>query len=466
VHGYNTKYNEAEDFEERTSDKRAPTDPIEAWRQDLEHVEILPKAQFVERAKDVEAGKTAEMLLSINEAVDADDPEALLRFREEYIERRKETMRLESAGKAAKDGEEADESADESIELEAGDPVASIDQDEEPGGAKTKHQLMQAQVAKNKEIRLERATAEADGLIKLALKQRIAVEPGKTELPEDRRRDLEAMAEQGVRARGEMVEGLLRYAFGETMQPKYLVRGARAGMAPMDVMQEANIGVIRTADKYDWRLGWSPTTYADRWVQQTVTRSFANGLVRMPVHFSEEVARAHTAEQKVRARLEEGEELTDAAVAKEAKMTVAKLNDVRAHDPKYLYLDQEHRGDRSRSDADGTALVDTFEDPRAELLENQVAETDRLRELRILLDEAFEVAATRPPGRSIDGPIDTRVPEIMRQWFGIGLDGPRTLDEIRRDMGISRERVRQLFTKGKDRILADEQLSKRIQALL
>lgn len=432
------EFDEDKDFDTRPGDvSRAPTDLVEAYKQDL-NVEILNREQVIERSKDVEAGLTAGWVLRVNEAVDSPDDEALLQLREEYIEARQENMRL-----GTKDGEEGD----------SGDTAdaAAPDGGAEAGLSKSKQIELAAERAREEKLRL--ATDEADELIALGLRFRTALQPDKTELPDETRRDLETMVNNGVRAKGELIESVQKWGFKESL--KYTGKAARKGISQADLIQEGNLGIIRAVEKFDYTKGFTLSTYSTGWIRQTVERAINTGdTIRKPQHVSEVLARVHKAEEGLRARLQPGEELTEEMVAKAARLKPEKLAELRQIDHVAVSLDRPLGGD---DDEGGATIGDMYRDKEADALDTDVAERDRMELLREAVRDALA------------GVNDDRIERIMRDRFGLSedlVDGkPRTLDEIAKREGVTRERIRQLERKGRGRIEQNEEIMARLRAL-
>ncbi len=431
-------FDEDKDFVTRTADDvRAPTDLVEAYKRDL-NVEILSREQVIERSKDVEAGLTAGWVLRVNEAVDSPDDEALLNLREEYIEARQENMRIGKKDDA--EGDDGETAGDEAPASEG-----------EAGLSKSKQIELAAERARTEKLRL--ATDEADDVIALGLRFRDQLHPDKTELSDDTRRDLEAMVNQGNRAKGELVESIQKWTFKESL--KFTGKGARKGISQTDLIQEGNLGAIRAVEKFDHTRGYTLSTYSTAWIHQFVQRAINTGdTVRKPQHVSEVLARVHGAEEKLRAGLQPGEELTEEMIAKAARIKPEKLAELRQIDNATVSLDRPLGGD---DDEGGATIGDMYRDKEAEHVDSGVAERDRMELLRGAVRDALA------------GINDDRIERILSDRMGLSedlVDGkPRTLEEIAKREGVTRERIRQLERKGMNRIKDNEDVMARLGAL-
>jgi RNA polymerase primary sigma factor len=202
------------------------------------------------------------------------------------------------------------------------------------------------------------------------------------------------------------------------------------GMAFTDLIQEGNSGLMRAVDKYDYRLGWKFGTYATWWIRQGITRALADHsrTVRVPCH-QVSVLRAM---ERVRGELaaQRGTEPTIEEVAAALEITPAEARSLQAAGHQPASIDVTFAGDHN----DG-ALQDFLSDPSTPDMAREVD----LRLLRERLDEVMRCLAPRDR-------------EIIELRFGLKDGRPRSLDEIAQVYGITRERVRQIESRGLEKL--------------
>ncbi|HZV06882.1 MAG TPA: sigma-70 family RNA polymerase sigma factor [Gemmataceae bacterium] len=202
------------------------------------------------------------------------------------------------------------------------------------------------------------------------------------------------------------------------------------GMAFTDLIQEGNSGLMRAVDKYDYRLGWKFGTYATWWIRQGITRALADHsrTVRVPCH-QVSVLRAM---ERVRGELatRRGSEPTIEEVAAELNITPAEARALQAAGHQPASIDVTFAGDHN----DG-ALQDFLSDPSTPDMAREVD----LRLLRERLDEVMRCLAPRDR-------------EVLELRFGLKDGRPRSLDEIAQVYGITRERVRQIESRGLEKL--------------
>ncbi len=246
----------------------------------------------------------------------------------------------------------------------------------------------------------------------LFAEHKLNTEPG---LSEDYRRDLEAVAEDGRRAKAHMLEANLRLVV--SVAKKYTDRG----LSLLDVVQEGNLGLIRAVEKFDYTKGYKFSTYAMWWIRQAIQRGFADSArtIRLPVHVLEMLSKLSRVERDMHQRL--GREPTPEELAVELDRTPDQIEELLRTSRQPISLDSTIGEDGETSIGD---LIEDVDAPEAsELVDRQLM----AEQLRSALDALTPREAT-----------------IMSMRFGLYDGNPHTLDEIGRALGLTRERIRQL----------------------
>jgi RNA polymerase primary sigma factor len=194
----------------------------------------------------------------------------------------------------------------------------------------------------------------------------------------------------------------------------------RAGVPLLDLIQEGNLGLIRAVEKFDYRLGFKLSTYATWWIRQAITRALADQgrTIRLPVHVAEQVRRVMRARRVLSQKLNREPVLRE--IAKESGFTEAKVRDLLEliEDPISLETPV----------GDGESIYgDLIEDENADLPEDMTADQMRSRELAKALDQ-----------------LNPRMRHVISRRFGLDGQPPQTLEQVGTELGITRERVRQL----------------------
>ncbi|MBB2910881.1 RNA polymerase sigma factor RpoD-like protein [Streptosporangium becharense] len=237
-------------------------------------------------------------------------------------------------------------------------------------------------------------------------------------LPPDVRAELEWIVEDGRRAKDHLLEANLRLVVSLAK------RHTGRGMLFLDLIQEGNLGLIRAVEKFDYTKGFKFSTYATWWIKQAITRALADQArtIRIPVHMVEVINKLARVHRQMSTDL--GREPTPEELAVELEMTPERVIEVQGYgrEPISLHSPLGTEGD--------SEFGDLIEDSEA-----------------ITPDDAVTTALLQEELHTVLGGLSEREAGVVSMRFGLTDGRPRTLEEIGRAYGVTRERIRQIESK-------------------
>jgi RNA polymerase primary sigma factor len=237
-------------------------------------------------------------------------------------------------------------------------------------------------------------------------------------LTTDQRIDLEWIAEDGRKAKNHLLEANLRLVV--SLARRYTGRG----ILFLDLIQEGNLGLIRGVEKFDYTRGYKFSTYATWWIRQAITRAIADQsrTIRLPVHVAEAINKLARVQRQMLQDL--GREPAPEELAAELDMTPERVIEVQkyAREPISLHTPLGEDGDGELGD-----LIEDFQ--------------------AIQPGEAVSFTLLQEQLHSVLGTLSEREAGVVSMRFGLTDGQPKTLDEIGKVYGVTRERIRQIESK-------------------
>ena len=415
----------AKKAKESTSAEEAAAKPAKRTRkkkaEKAEKVEEVPQDSQSEEVEDLEEDIVEEAQLEDVEDIDADVNDIEVDADDEDED---DSEDKDSEDEASSQDQDSKPQAVAAVRSKGGFVVSDSDETDEPvqqvtvaGATADPVKDYLKQIGK---VSLLNAEQEVDlaRRIEAGLYAEELLKTTSNDLSSRQRRELHILAQDGQQAKNHLLEANLRLVV--SLAKRYTGRG----MQFLDLIQEGNLGLIRAVEKFDYTKGYKFSTYATWWIRQAITRAMADQArtIRIPVHMVEVINKLARVQRQMLQDL--GREPTPEELAKELDMTPEKVVEVQKYgrEPISLHTPLGEDGD--------SEFGDLIEDSEAIVPADAVSFTLLQEQLHRVLDTLSE-----------------REAGVVSMRFGLGDGQPKTLDEIGKVYGVTRERIRQIESK-------------------